>query len=106
MYKKGTPIHVKGAILYNYHLKEKGLTKQYPLIQDGEKLKFTYLKQPNPIKDMVISYPVRLPRELGLHDYIDYDMQFNKAFIDPIKTILDCIEWTTEKGSSLDDFFK
>jgi hypothetical protein len=55
---------------------------------------------------MVISYPVRLPRELGLHDYIDYDMQFNKAFIDPIKTILDCIEWTTEKGSSLDDFFK
>jgi len=106
MYKKGTPIHVKGAILYNYYLKEKGLTKQYPLIQDGEKLKFTYLKQPNPIKDMVISYPVRLPKELGLHDYIDYDMQFNKAFIDPIKTILDCIEWTTEKGSFLDDFFK
>ena len=105
IYTKGTPIHVKGAILYNYYLKEKGLTKQYPLIQDGEKLKFTYLKQPNPIKDMVISYPVRLPRELGLHDYIDYDMQFNKAFIDPIKTILDCIEWTTEKGSSLDDFF-
>ena len=105
MYKKGTPIHVKGAILYNHYLKELGLTKQYPLIQDGEKLKFTYLKQPNPFKDMVISYPVRLPKEFGIQEYIDYDTQFEKAFLEPIKVILDCMNWTTEKSSSLEDFF-
>ena len=105
MYKKGTPIHVKGAIIYNHYLKELGLTKQYPLIQDGEKLKFTYLKQPNPFKDMVISYPVRLPKEFGIQEYIDYDTQFEKAFLEPIKVILDCMGWTTEKSSSLEDFF-
>ena len=105
MYKKGTPIHVKGAILYNHYLKQLGLTKQYPMIQNGEKLKFTYLKQPNPFKDSVISYPVRLPKEFGLHEYIDYDMQFEKAFLEPIKVILDCMGWTTEKSSSLEDFF-
>ena len=105
IFKKGTPIHVKGAIIYNHYLKELGLTKQYPLIQDGEKLKFTYLKQPNPFKDMVISYPVRLPKEFGLQEYIDYDTQFEKAFIEPIKMVLDCMGWTTEKSSSLEDFF-
>ena len=105
MYKKGTPIHVKGAILYNHYLKQKGLTKQYPLIQEGEKLKFTYLKQPNPFKDTVISYPVRLPKEFGLHDFIDYDMQFDKAYLEPVKIILGCIGWNHEKVSSLDGFF-
>lgn len=106
LYRKGTPIHVKGAILYNEMLKRKELTKKYPLIQDGEKLKFTYLKQPNPVKDIVISYPTRLPKEFELQEYIDYDMQFEKAFVEPIKVILDCINWQIEKVSSLDDFFK
>ena len=102
---RSTPIHVKGAILYNHYLKQLSLTKQYPMIQNGEKLKFTYLKQPNPFKDSVISYPVRLPKEFGLHGFIDYDMQFEKAFLEPIKVILDCMGWTTEKANSLDDFF-
>ena len=106
LYRKGTPIHVKGAILYNEMLKRKELTKKYPLIQDGEKLKFTYLKQPNPVKDIVISYPTRLPKEFELQEYIDYDMQFEKAFVEPIKVILDCINWQIEKVSSLEDFFK
>jgi DNA polymerase elongation subunit (family B) len=105
IYKKGTPIHVKGALIYNYMLKEKDLTKKYPLIQDGEKLKFSYLKTPNPVKDTVISYPNRLPIELGLHEYIDYELQFEKAFIEPIKIILDCVGWHVEKQSSLEDFF-
>ena len=105
LYKKGTPIHVKGAILYNHYLKQKGLTKQYPLIQEGEKLKFTYLKQPNPFKDTVISYPVRLPKEFGIHDFIDYDMQFDKAYLEPVKIILSCIGWNHEKVSTLDGFF-
>jgi len=105
LYKLGTPIHVKGAILYNHYLKQKNLTKKYPLIQEGEKIKFTYLKMPNPFKDTVISYPTRLPKEFDLQEYIDYDMQFDKAFLEPIKVILDCMKWSTEKVSTLEDFF-
>ena len=105
LYKKGTPIHVRGAILYNHMLKEKNLTKSYPLIQEGEKLKFTYLKTPNPLKEDVISFPVRLPKEFGLNQYVNYDLQFEKSFIEPIKVILNCIGWKTEKQSSLEDFF-
>ena len=77
----------------------------FEMIKEGEKIKFTYLKQPNPLRDMVISYPSRLPFEFGLQDYVDYDMQFQKAFIDPIKVVLDCMGWTTEKTNSLDSFF-
>ena len=105
MYKKGTPIHVKGAILYNHYLVKMGLDKKYPKIQEGEKVKFTYIKQPNPFKDMVISYPGRLPVEFGLQEYIDYDLQFEKAFIEPIKVVLDCMGWSTEKRNSLESFF-
>ena len=105
LYKLGTPIHVKGAILYNHYLNKMDLTKKYPLIQEGEKLKYSYLKMPNPFKDTVISFPARLPKEFDLHKYIDYDMQFDKCFLEPIKVILDCIKWKTEKVSSLEDFF-
>jgi hypothetical protein len=105
MYKKGTPIHVRGAILYNYNLEKMGLEKKYPKIQEGEKIKFTYLKLPNHFKEDVISYPSRIPAEFGLDDYIDYDVQFDKAFLEPIKVILTCMDWKTEKTSTLEDFF-
>jgi DNA polymerase elongation subunit (family B) len=105
IYTKGTPIHVKGALLYNYLLNKHNLSNKYPKVQEGEKLKFTYLIQPNPINDTVISYPSRLPTEFGLDNYIDYELQFEKAFLDPIKIILDCMNWQSEKTSSLADFF-
>jgi DNA polymerase elongation subunit (family B) len=105
IYTKGTPIHVKGALLYNYLLKKHDLTKKYQVIQEGEKLKFTYLRQPNPINDTVISYPSRLPTEFKLDNYVDYDVQFQKAYLDPIKIILDCIDWKPEKTNSLESFF-
>jgi len=105
LYKKGTPIHVKGAIIYNHNLKKMNLTKKYPLIQEGEKVKFTYLKMPNPFKDTVISFPSRFPKEFDMQQYIDYDTQFEKSFVEPIKVILTCMGWTTEKVSSLEDFF-
>ncbi|NDB59153.1 hypothetical protein EB001_11970 [bacterium] len=105
LYKKGTPIHVKGAIIYNYFIKQKNLDKKYPLIQEGEKLKFIYLKQPNPFKDSVVSFPQRLPKEFEMQMYIDYDTQFEKAFIEPIKVILDCMGWSIEKKNSLESFF-
>jgi DNA polymerase elongation subunit (family B) len=105
LYKKGTPIHVKGAILYNKLLKDNGLTTKYQVIQEGEKLKFTYLRTPNPLKDMVISFPVRLPIELGLQDYIDYDTQFQKSFVEPVKVILDCVGWEVERRNTLESLF-
>ena len=106
LYKKGTPIHVKGALLYNNYLREKNLTTKYPLIQEGEKLKFAWLKMPNPIKDTVISFPNRLPKEFDIQEYIDYDTQFEKSFIEPIRVILDCLGWETEKsGNTLESFF-
>ena len=105
IYRKGTPIHVKGALLYNHYLKQKNLTNSYPLIQEGEKLKFTYLKSPNPIKDTVISFPTRLPKEFDLQKYIDYNIQFEKAFIEPVSVILNCMGWQSEKSNSLESFF-
>jgi DNA polymerase elongation subunit (family B) len=105
IYKKGTPIHVKGAILYNHFLKQHNLTNKYPSIKEGEKLKFTYLKTPNPFRDMVVSFPTRLPKEFELQKYIDYETQFEKTFLEPIKLILDCIDWKTEKQSTLESFF-
>ena len=105
IYKKGTPIHVKGAILYNHFLKQHDLMNKYPLIKEGEKLKFTYLKTPNPFRDMVVSFPGRLPKEFELQEYVDYETMFNKTFIDPIRIILDSIGWQTEKQYSLESFF-
>jgi len=105
LFKKGTPIHVRGAIIYNHNLKLLDLEKKYPRIQEGEKIKFTYLKMPNHFKSDVISYPSRLPKEFELDNYIDYDVQFDKAFLDPIRVILDCMQWQAEKTNSLMDFF-
>jgi DNA polymerase elongation subunit (family B) len=105
IYTKGTPIHVKGALLYNDLINRKGLTKKYQPITDGDKIKFAYLKLPNPINDSVISVPDTLPSELGLDRYIDYDTQFQKCFLEPIKSILDTIGWNVEKITTLEDFF-
>ena len=105
LFKKGTPIHVRGAIVYNHHLKQMNLTKKYPLIQEGEKLKFTYLKMPNHFKNDVVSFPGRIPKEFELDNYIDYDVQFDKAFLEPISVILKCMKWSAEKNNSLEDFF-
>lgn len=105
IYGKGTPIHVRGALLYNHIIKEKKLDKKYAIIQNGEKIKFCYLKLPNPIRENVISYIQEFPKELALDKYIDYDLQFNKAFLEPMKVILDAIGWKVEKTISLESFF-
>jgi hypothetical protein len=54
----------------------------------------------------VISFPQGgIPEEFALSKYIDYNTQFTKAFLDPLKIILDSIGWKTEKTASLEDFF-
>ena len=100
-----TPAHVKGALLFNHHLKEKGLTKKYETIKEGEKVKFVYLKEPNNIQCGVISFIDLLPDEFDLDKYIDYDLQFQKTFLDPLETIAKVIGWNTEHISTLDSFF-
>jgi DNA polymerase elongation subunit (family B) len=105
IYAHKTPIHIRGALLFNHYVKEKKLTNKYSLIGNGEKIKFIYLKKPNIIQENIISFIQDFPKELGLDKYIDYDLQFEKSFIDPLKSILDSIGWSVEKTTSLDSFF-
>jgi DNA polymerase elongation subunit (family B) len=105
IYVKGTPIHVRGALLFNHYIKEKNLTNKYSLIGNGEKIKFIYLKKPNIIQENIISFIQDFPIELGLDKYIDYELQFEKSFLEPLKAILDAIGWNVEKTVNLDLFF-
>jgi len=104
-YIKGTPIHVKGSIIYNRLVKENNLNLMYQEIRDGDKIKFLYLNKPNPCGESVISISNNLPEEFGLNTYINYDMQFVKSFLDPVKVLLDCMGWKSEKTSTLERFF-
>jgi DNA polymerase elongation subunit (family B) len=102
--KKGAPYHVRGAINYNLFLKTRGLENKFPPIQEGERIKFVALREPNPTGDRVISFIDELPTELKIEKYVDYDTQFEKSFIEPLKIILNAIGWTTERKSSLSEF--
>ena len=105
IYSKGTPIHVRGALLYNFYNKKNNLTHKYPLIQDGEKIKFVYLKTPNKFGENVVSFLNTFPKEFGLDKQVDYELQFEKSFLDPIKVILDTIGWKSEKVANLEFLF-
>ena len=105
IYAKGTPIHIRGALLFNHYVKQKKLTNKYSLIGNGEKVKFLYLKKPNIIQENVVSFIQDFPTELGLDKYIDYDLQFEKSFVEPLKAILDAIGWNVEKTVNLELFF-
>ena len=105
IYQKSTPIHVKGSLIYNKMLQNKRLTRKYPKIQEGEKIKFAYLKEPNPTGDTVIAMLNALPDEFELKPYIDYEKQFTKAFLDPIIGILNVIGWEHERKTNIMSFF-
>ena len=104
IYQKSCPIHVRGSLLYNHLLKKHKLVK-YEAVNEGDKIKFVALKEPNSIRENVISFPTVLPKEFNLHKYIDYDEQFNKSFLEPLKFILNAIGWNFEKKASLEEFF-
>ena len=105
IYSKGTPIHVRGSLLYNHLLKSKNLDMRYENIKNGEKIHFTYLSLPNPINENVISFINVLPKEFDLRRFVDYDMQFEKSFVDPLKVIITKLNWNVEPVASLNDFF-
>jgi DNA polymerase elongation subunit (family B) len=102
IYGKGCPMHVRGALLYNFWVKKKKLTHKYPLIQEGEKVKYVMLNTPNKINENVVSFFQTLPPELGLNGSIDYDLQFTKSFLQPLQVILDTLGWDAEKTNTLE----
>ena len=105
IYGKGCPMHVRGALLYNFYIKKKKLSHKYPLIQEGEKIKYLHLRTPNKINENVISFFQTLPKEFDLDNSIDFDLQFKKSFLDPLQAILDTIGWKAEKQASLEWLF-
>ena len=109
IFKKGTPMHIKGVILYNHFVRQQGLTNKYPLIQEGEKIKFLNMRTPNRMQSNVISFMTKLPKELDIHSHLDYDTQFEKAFIEPLTFIMNQIGWNIDRSygtqMTLEDFF-
>jgi len=105
IFGKGCPIHVRGALAYNHLIKVNKLDKKYPIIKEGEKIKFLYLKEPNTAHSHVISFPHSIPSEFDLTKFIDYDLQYEKSFVDALKIILDRVGWKTERVNSLESFF-
>jgi len=105
IYQKGTPMHVRAALLHNHHVKNNGLDKEYELIYNGDKIKYIHLMLPNPVKENIFGFKERFPEELNLNKYINYELQFKKSFIEPLNMILETLNWSDEKRVSLQDFF-
>ena len=98
LFKKGAPIHVKGAILYNHLVKKNKLDKKFTYILEGDKIKFLHLRLPNKYQSTAITFITKLPRELDFHSIIDYDTQYMKSFVEPLKFITDKISWNIDKS--------
>jgi DNA polymerase elongation subunit (family B) len=105
IYSKGTPIHTRGALLYNKLLQDKNLDMRYEVIKEAEQIHFTYLTTPNPLNENVISFIGALPKEFDLHRFVDHDKQFDKAFVEPLKAVIELVGWNPEPVASLDSFF-
>jgi DNA polymerase elongation subunit (family B) len=105
IYAKGTPIHVRGSLLFNHYVKRMGLERKYQAIRDGDKVRFIYVMKPNPFNEDVIAFPQELPNEFGIRQFIDYDKQFEKTFLDALQSVIEPLGWKTEEQSSLEDFF-
>jgi len=106
IYKKGTPMHVKGALLYNHLLKTKKVSHKFQQFYEGDKGKFVHLRK-NMWNANVITFMAKLPKEFEMHGLIDYEQQFTKSFMEPLRFILDAINWKIDASDSatIEDFF-
>lgn len=105
IYKKGTPIATKGSLIYNHHLRKNKLGDKYQEVREGDKIKFIYLIMPNMLNEKVIAFTGKIPEEFGLDGFIDYDLQLDKTFIEPLRTILGVLGWSVEKVDTLEALF-
>jgi DNA polymerase elongation subunit (family B) len=105
IYIKGTPFHTRGVLVYNHLIDTMGLESKYPKIKDGEKMKFFYLLEPNPVGTNAMAFLTAMPQEFGMHQYIDWETQFDKSFIEPLQLILSAIGWDTQPRASLSKWF-
>lgn len=105
IYSKGCPIAVRGALLHNHYIKELGIDGKYQPIEEGSKLLFIYLKEPNHFKENVIAFDGKLPVEFNLHKYVDRETQFQKVFLAPLEGIMTAVGWSLVEKTNLDEFF-
>ena len=107
LFKKGAPIHVKGAILYNHLIRKNRLAHKYPFIQEGDKIKFLHMKLPNVYQSSSISFITKLPKEINFA--VDYELQFEKSFVEPLNYIIEKIKWNVDRSygtqGTLESFF-
>jgi len=109
LFRKGAPIHVKGAILYNHLVEKNKLQDKYPIIQNGDKVRFLHLQQPNIYQSSAFSFITSMPKELDIFGKKDYDTQFDKSFVEPLRFITTKINWWIDDSygtqGTLDGFF-
>ena len=106
IYTKGTPIHTKGTLIYNHLIQQHNLENKYPVIRDGEKIRYIHMREPNPITNGAMAFPIKLPAEFNLDTYIDWELQWTKSMEEPLMLILRVIDWDTQKRACLDDLFE
>ena len=104
IYVKGCPIQVRASLMYNHLLKQHGLNDREP-IQEGGKIKFVYLKEPNTLRENVIGFTDKIPAEFNLIRYVDYDTMFSKSFIEPLKKLTEAVGWNYKEVATLDGLF-
>ena len=109
IYASGTPIATKAALLHNAYIKKLNIDHQYPAIKEKDKMKFVFVKVPNPYgmggRDAVMGFINSPPIEFQLEKYIDRNKQFEKTFQEPLDNILQAINWKLNAEATLEEFF-
>lgn len=100
LYKSGTPMHVKAAIIHNMMV-DKVEAKRVPKIESGSKIKYVELNVPNPTRQSVIAFDTFMPSEFEIEPYVNYELMFEKAFLQPLQIFLDAVGWHREEVNTL-----
>lgn len=102
----GCPIHVRASLVFNKFLSDKGIVDIEP-IRSGDKIKYVYLKKGNPLNSHVVGFINFVPTELEtiIMKYIDYDTQFDKTFLTPIRNFVSVVGWNPVYENTLEQFF-